>query len=903
MSSLAELLHTYENQVVGSDDRPVSRLLPLIFRLRGKPYDLQWSHFMFEPMFRLRNCPRVMLWKTARQVSKTTSLSAMQIIRAAAQPNYNILTIMPLFEQVRKLSQNYVRPFLVTSPIKRSLIGPDGSDSVLQRGIGDFDHNSNLFYSYSHGDPSRVRGIAASECLAEDTLVSMADGTQKPIQKLTPGDVVLSFSPGGITSDTVVRLVPKGIRPIWRLTFSDGGYLDATDNELINTSQGWKFLYELANDYAGEEIDNSRMAEPSDGSGLSLLVSGRRGNDRQNVNHQLPRVLPGGERAVGYLADREGLRCFRVYDQGLLVCRAAPRGGSPFSGCNPSMGTPQSSVQTRPTAPTPNDSMSELWEIISSQEQPSYRSVSSMSHARVLTLANKHPRTGTNALTGITSGEESAHPRTCESILPRKASTSSRASTCSVEPSGGEGSACAVSEELEGSAESFRLSSATVIGVAYLGEAVTYDVEIKNNHTLFANNYGVHNCNFDEIQDLPLDDLPVIESCMAASPFKIARYTGTPKTFDNTIHILWEDSSQAIWHIPCQTTGCKHLNRATVSGDLIQMLGEKTLTCAKCMQPLNSRLGFWVHDYPDRRMTFPGYHVPQPVLPMHYESPKDWYVLMENYRTKPTYVFYNETLGESFDSGAKLLTRDQLETAATIEPAGPGAFNINQYVDAMLGIDWGGRGKEKTTDSEDFISNTAFALAGLRSDGSIDIPWLHKIPYAIDISEESGLAVDCAKNTGISYIAMDYGGQGNVQEQRLIAGGFPKERIVPFTYNGSMSYRRPIVFYQPPRHFGVRSSYTLDKSRSILLLIELIKAGLVRLPKGQQFMENHLKDFLNIYEESIEDPRGPRRRIIRRMSKRTDDIVHAINFACMALFHRNGRWPKLAEAFMESPED
>lgn len=570
MTPLLTALDTYRSGVLSSDDRPISKMLPLIFRLRGKPYDLNWSHFMFEPMFRLRGSPRIMLWKTARQVSKSTSLSSMQVVRAATQPNYNILTVMPLFEQVRKFSQNYVRPFLVTSPIRKTLIGAHGADSVLQRGIGSIQHNSNLFYSYSSGDPSRVRGIAADEV------------------------------------------------------------------------------------------------------------------------------------------------------------------------------------------------------------------------------------------------------------------------------------------------------------------------------------------NLDEIQDLPLDDIPVIESCMGASPFKILRFTGTPKTFDNTIHVLWEDSSQAIWHIPCHHTGCNKVNRCAADGDLIKMLGEKTLVCALCGKPVNSRLGFYVHTYPHRRNTFPGYHVPQPILPMHYESPKDWYVLKENQRTKPPYVFFNETLGESYDAGAKLLTEEQLVNAAIAQPKEPGVYHPDEHAATILGVDWGGRGKEKTTDSDDFVSNTVFALGGLNSDLSIDIPWIYKVPYSVDLGEETTILAETAAKVYASHIAMDYGGQGNVQEQLLLAKGFPRERIIPFTYSGALQPRRPIVFYQPPKHFGVRSGYTLDRTRSLLLTIELIKAGMIRLPKSDHYIKDHLRDFLNIYEETMENPRGPARRYIRRMSRRTDDVVHAINYVVMGLYHLHGVWPEIANAFVES---
>ncbi len=468
MSDITSALETYSGNILASMDRPVSKILPLIFQLQGKPYSLDWSHFMFEPMFRLKNCPRLMLWKTGRQVSKTTSLAAMQILRAASQKNYNILTIMPLFEQVRKLSQNYVRPFLVTSPIRHLLVGDNSVDSVLQRGIGDVQHNSNLFYSYSHGDPNRVRGVPGSEC------------------------------------------------------------------------------------------------------------------------------------------------------------------------------------------------------------------------------------------------------------------------------------------------------------------------------------------NFDEAQDLQLEDIPVIEACMGASKYKIARYTGTPKTFDNTIHKLWEDSSQATWFIPCQATGCKYANRCSVEGDILKMLGDKTLICARCGQPVNSRLGYWIHAEPARRMLFAGYHVSQPILPMHYESPKDWYILKQAQREKPPYIFYNEYLGESFDSGTKMLTKDELAAACKAPSFEPDeTYPSGQYVMTMTGVDWGGRGKEKTSDTDDFVSNTALAVAGLRPDGVIEINWLHKVSYAMTHDIESEIVANTAARTESAMVAMDYGGQGNVQEQLLMAKGWPRERVIPFTY-GFMQARRPIVLPASP---------------------------------------------------------------------------------------------------------
>ena len=548
----------------------LDRLLPLLFTLRGKPYSLDWSHFMFKPMFEFAQMPRRSMLKCGRQVSKSTSLAAAQIMRARFQEFYNIVTVMPLFEQVRKFSSNYVRPFITSSPFS-GLITTD-TDSVMQK---QFPNGSSLYYSYSSGDPNRVRGVAADEC------------------------------------------------------------------------------------------------------------------------------------------------------------------------------------------------------------------------------------------------------------------------------------------------------------------------------------------NFDEVQDLDMQDLPIIESCMSASPYKIVRYTGTPKTFDNTIQLLWEDSSQAHWHIKC---GCGKENRATMDdgGDLINMIGDgsvrmdgkfNTLLCAKCGELLNSRTGYYIHYFPERRKTLAGHHVPQPVLPMHYESPKDWMVLLEVMRDKPKYIFYNEVLGESFDAGAKILTIDQIRQAAQAPPCMPDTYDHGRFIATAIGVDWGGRGKEKSADTEDFISNTAIALVGMRPDGVIEVRWLHKIPYTVDHAHETEMVANVGAQAHADWLAVDYGGQGNVQEEMLTIRGVPKQRIVPFTY-AVMSPTKPIVHYAPGG-VGSRSSYTLDKPRSILLLCELIKAGKILFPKDDKYLQDHLLDFLSIYEEMIDNPSGSPRRLVKRQPRRHDDIVHAINFAVMALFNQMNAWPGLAAAFID----
>ena len=71
-------------------------LLPLLLNLDGKPYSLD-DHFPFESIFRTF-LPQKTLLKTARQVSKSTSLASKNLIVANAIEYFKILFVTPLYE-------------------------------------------------------------------------------------------------------------------------------------------------------------------------------------------------------------------------------------------------------------------------------------------------------------------------------------------------------------------------------------------------------------------------------------------------------------------------------------------------------------------------------------------------------------------------------------------------------------------------------------------------------------------------------------------------------------------------------------------------------------------------------------------------------------------------------------
>jgi len=138
-------------------------LLPLLLSIRGKPYHLR-DHFPFAPFFRPRMSQMTLL-KTGRQVSKSTSLASQGVLFSNCIPYFSTLYLTPLFEMIRRFSQNYVAPFIETSPIGSLFSGQSTINNVLQRS---FKNRSQMIFSFAYLDAERTRGISADKNVIDE---------------------------------------------------------------------------------------------------------------------------------------------------------------------------------------------------------------------------------------------------------------------------------------------------------------------------------------------------------------------------------------------------------------------------------------------------------------------------------------------------------------------------------------------------------------------------------------------------------------------------------------------------------------------------------------------------------------------------------------------------------------
>ena len=274
----------------GSDERRISALmeymkrthyvslaplLPVLLTLKGMPYTLK-NHYHFYPVFRTR-VPQKMLWLTGRQVSKSTSMAGKEVVRSATIPYYSTLCVTPLFEQTRRFSHNYVRPFIEHSPVRQLLVGENTINSVLQRS---FKNGSILHFTFAFLDAERARGISADSLAIDESLCGTTTYVEtthgrKLISQVSPGETLTSFGlSGNVTWTRIKKVSYHGFRACWRLRTASGRLLDLTAESWVATREGWMRVSQIIDRIArGQEAaaeSGTEAANPGNDAGRWL---------------------------------------------------------------------------------------------------------------------------------------------------------------------------------------------------------------------------------------------------------------------------------------------------------------------------------------------------------------------------------------------------------------------------------------------------------------------------------------------------------------------------------------------------------------------------------------------------------------------------------------------------------
>jgi len=423
----------------------------------------------------------------------------------------------------------------------------------------------------------------------------------------------------------------------------------------------------------------------------------------------------------------------------------------------------------------------------------------------------------------------------------------------------------------------------------------------------------------DEVQDMNHDFLQIIHETLSGSPWALKQYAGTPKSLDNTMESLWQDSSQAEWMIKCLRGGCGHWNIPSENWDLWGMIGKwhrdiceecPGVVCSMCRQPVNPRMGRWVHAYPERRWTFAGYHVPQIIMPMHYANQEKWDILVGksegHYNTTRT-TFLNEVCGESCDAGSKLITESDLKAAAVLPwpcKAKEAAAKMPRYLYKILAVDWGGGGgrvsgaaKKKDGEAQRLrTSFTSLSVLGILPTGQIDCIWGMRSVRTHDFEWEARLCLEAMIHFKCTHFAHDYSNAGEGRLILMLQAGLPPSNVLNIRYHG---VGHDFMEFHEPDDASPHAWYSLDKSRSLVTTCQCIKYGIIRFFQYDyvdQSKKGVMRDFLALIEEKVDSRLGTDVYTIVRNPNASDDFAQATNIGCCALWWMVGKFPDIAEA-------
>ena len=374
---------------------------------------------------------------------------------------------------------------------------------------------------------------------------------------------------------------------------------------------------------------------------------------------------------------------------------------------------------------------------------------------------------------------------------------------------------------------------------------------------------------FDEYQNFDISLEPEVLEIQKASDMPIRIFAGTSLTTDTALEAKYAASSQAVWMLKCGCGEWLNTGDKDVVCDFVQPEG---VVCPKCSKVQDVRQGQYVHT--DQEMLSKmqvGFHIPQIIIPFFTEDPVRW---AEIYNKKVSggdhRKFLQEVLGIPTEEGEREITQQHLKDMCVLNLEECRAkAKRGDYMLVVSGCDWGG--SDYIADLRTKASFTVHAMLGVNHDRTIDI---------IHFREYSGMdyrsvADDIVRNHYAlqgEAIASDFG-VGQLYNMLL------RERIknvhkhLVFGYVGPSSSA-----LSEPQGEHMFNQYSLNRTEAITSLYDAIKQRRIKCFSWEQ-SNRYLMDFLNLFRTPSESTTGATSFTYRRHGSKTDDSLHAVNFA------------------------
>lgn len=380
---------------------------------------------------------------------------------------------------------------------------------------------------------------------------------------------------------------------------------------------------------------------------------------------------------------------------------------------------------------------------------------------------------------------------------------------------------------------------------------------------------------FDEYQDFDNSLETEILATQSRTKIPMLTFGGTSKTVDTALEEKWINSARGLWRLTCPH--CHYDNYPTLKNKVMDMIRPKGLCCLKCGKVLNVREGQWDFEDPYAlKLGRWGFHVPQIIVPANTEDESKWLRIYSNAQDKNNFKgFCEEYLGEATEEGTKEISITDLQKACILGDLKELQRNFfkdhnihNTYTHIVSGCDWGGSDYNIAMKSK--VSYTAHVIMGVRRDGKYDI--LDFTRYAgMDWDSVSASVAKRHNEFKGSAFANDFGGGAvYINNLRKLLDPF---KVIAFKYSGPTS-----KLLSEPAQSNFQGLYSLNRTESISAVFQAIKKGEIRFPNWEQ-CKDALSDILNLVRIPSESRSGETTFLYNRKPNKSDDFLHAINYA------------------------
>lgn len=391
----------------------------------------------------------------------------------------------------------------------------------------------------------------------------------------------------------------------------------------------------------------------------------------------------------------------------------------------------------------------------------------------------------------------------------------------------------------------------------------------------------------DEIQNLNPDLLPAILYTQTSSALPMTVYAGTALSTDTLLENKWRLSSMGMWHV--RAGDGKHwlnmYDRETLYKVCNHPTGPK---CPYTNKPLDVTNGCYVHA---NKQAFDagnvGIHVPQCIIKDFAEDPVQWGKIYRHIVEDDFKKVLQECFGIAVAEGAREITQQDLQNICVLKVTDKEILDRCErgyYRMIISGCDWGGSDYSQTYKTQK--SFTVHCVIGLAPDGVVDI--LHYRQYAgMNYMEISQLIMHDHRRFRAKAMASDFGA-GMAYNNEL-------RQYMPFDRHFIMEYKGPqCAALATPKGVHYQNQLQVNRTEALTNVFKDLKTFKIRAREWEH-SGKYLLDWLNIFRVPTETQSGKKTFLYRRNAQKSDDALHAFNFAYVLMKYYKG------ESLVEDP--